>query len=387
MKTLLKSNTLLLAGLLMLSLTACNKQKFHIEGAIENAQDSVLYLENMSLNGAVKIDSVVLKADGQFSFAQPAVTAPEFYRLRLANEIVNVSIDSAETVTVKAKLPGMSGNYTVEGSDNCAKIRELALKQISLQKAINAIAASPVLGVKAVKDSVQKVLQVYKEDVRKNYIFQAPNKAYAYYALFQSFQLGYYQGLIFNPRSSEDDVKAFAAVATSWDNFYPKSERGENLHNIAIEGMKNVRILRNQQAQDLDVGGMENLDIIDLNLRDNKGNLRRLTDLKGKVVLLDFHLFANENSMQRIMNLRDLWNKYHDQGFEIYQVGEDTDTHFWKTQTAALPWISVQDNNTQAALSYNVADLPTYFIIDKSNVVRKRDIQVKDLESEIRSLL
>ena len=50
--------------------------------------------------------------------------------------------------------------------------------------------------------------------------------------------------LIFNPRSSEQDVKVFAAVATSWDTFYPNEERGENLHNIAIEGMKDIRIIR-----------------------------------------------------------------------------------------------------------------------------------------------
>lgn len=368
-------------------LSACQKQQFHIEGIVENAQDSTLYLENMSLNGPVVIDSVRLKADGQFSFAQKGVNAPEFYRLRIGREMVNLSVDSTETVTVKGTYPGLSSNYTVEGSDNCQKIRELALKQMQLQNTINEIAALPTLGVKAVEDSVQRVLQAYKEDIKKNYIFKAPNKAYAYYALFQSFQLGMFQGLIFNPRSSEDDVKAFAAVATSWDNFYPGAERGENLHNIAIEGMKNVRILRSQQQQSVEVEGVENLNIIDLNLVDNKGHEQRLTDLRGKVVLLDFHMFANENSLERIMALRELWNKYHDRGFEIYQVSEDNNGHFWKTQTAALPWICVQDSETRAALSYNVTELPTFFIIDRNSTLRKRDLQVNNLDAEIAALL
>lgn len=377
----------LVAAWMLMCLSACQKQQFHIEGIVENAQDSTLYLENMSLNGPVVIDSVRLKADGQFSFAQKGVNAPEFYRLRIGREMVNLSVDSTETVTVKGTYPGLSSNYTVEGSDNCQKIRELALKQMQLQNTINEIAALPTLGVKAVEDSVQRVLQTYKDDIKKNYIFKAPNKAYAYYALFQSFQLGMFQGLIFNPRSSEDDVKAFAAVATSWDNFYPGAERGENLHNIAIEGMKNVRILRSQQQQSVEVEGVENLNIIDLNLVDNKGHERRLTDLRGKVVLLDFHMFANENSLERIMALRELWNKYHDRGFEIYQVSEDNNGHFWKTQTAALPWICVQDSETRAALSYNVTELPTFFIIDRNSTLRKRDLQVNNLDAEIAALL
>lgn len=377
----------LVAAWMLMCLSACQKQQFHIEGIVENAQDSTLYLENMSLNGPVVIDSVRLKADGQFSFAQKGVNAPEFYRLRIGREMVNLSVDSTETVTVKGTYPGLSSNYTVEGSDNCQKIRELALKQMQLQNTINEIAALPTLGVKAVEDSVQRVLQAYKEDIKKNYIFKAPNKAYAYYALFQSFQLGMFQGLIFNPRSSEDDVKAFAAVATSWDNFYPGAERGENLHNIAIEGMKNVRILRSQQQQSVEVEGVENLNIIDLNLVDNKGHEQRLTDLRGKVVLLDFHMFANENSLERIMALRELWNKYHDRGFEIYQVSEDNNGHFWKTQTAALPWICVQDSETRAALSYNVTELPTFFIIDRNSTLRKRDLQVNNLDAEIAALL
>ena len=53
----------------------------------------------------------------------------------------------------------------------------------------------------------------------------------------------------FNPRNNKDDVKVFAAVATSWDTYYPGAERGKNLHNIAIEGMKDIRIIDRQRAQ------------------------------------------------------------------------------------------------------------------------------------------
>ena len=215
-------------------------------------------------------------------------------------------------------------------------------------------------------------------------------RASSYFALFQTLALGNASTLIFNPRNSEEDIKVFAAVATSWDTYFPKAERGQNLHNIAIEGMKNVRIIRaNNTPAEIDASKVSLTGIITITLPDNKGHNQSLAQLKGKVVMLDFHLFASEQSMQRIMMLRELYNKYHAQGFEIYQVSVDPDEHFWKTQTAALPWVSVRvDEDHQSVLAtYNVQSIPTFFIISKDNVLHKRDVQIKDLEAEIRSLL
>ena len=373
----------------MTGVTSCTEKKFHVEGSITDAKDSTLYLENMSLNGPVAIDSVKLGDDGAFSFGERTAEAPEFYRLRIAGQIVNLAIDSTETVMVKASYPTMTTQYEVEGSDDCSKIKELALKQIDLQNRIAQIVRAPQLGVEAVDDSVAKVVAAYKDDVKVHYIFKAPMRSYAYFALFQTITLGDAQTLIFNPRSSEDDVKVFAAVATSWDTYYPEAERGKNLHNIAIEGMKNVRILRSKMAQRIDPSKVSSTGIIDIALADNHGVTRRLSQLKGKVVMLDFHLFASQESPKRIMMLRDLYNKYHAQGFEIYQVSIDPDEHFWKTQTAALPWVSVRagEDNQNVVADYNVQQIPTFFLISRDNAVYKRDAQVKDLDAEIRSLL
>lgn len=68
----------------------------------------------------------------------------------------------------------------------------------------------------------------------------------------------------------------------------------------------------------------------------------------------------------------------------------DPDEHFWKESVAALPWICVHDDNgtqSQYAASYNVQTVPTFFLIDRNNTLQKRDIQIKDLNAEIKSLL
>ena len=375
------------AMMVALTVASCSNNKFKVEGQIENAKDSVLYFENVSLEGLNVLDSVKLGESGSFSFSEEAPTAPEFYRLRIADQIINVSIDSTETVSIKAQYPQMATQYEVSGSENCQKIKELALKQIDLHQRAMAIQENSSLDVDAANDSIMKLIDAYKDDVKNNYIFKEPMKAYSYFALFQT--LGNW--LLFNPRSNKEDIKVFAAVATSWDTYYPHAERGQNLHNIAIEGMKNVRIVEAQNSDiQVEASKVTEAGVLDIELLDNHGQMRRLTDLKGKVVLLDFHVFALKDSPARILLLRELYNKYQAQGLEIYQVSLDADEHFWKQQTAALPWISVRDEDgadSQRLRMYNIQTVPDYFIIDRGNNLVKRAAQMKDLEAEIRKLL
>ena len=384
MKHIWKAAALFAAAIMI---TSCNENKFKVEGQIANAKDSLLYFENVGLEGINVVDSVKLGDNGEFSFKDDAPKAPEFYRLRISNQIINISIDSTETVVVKGEYPGMASNYTVSGSDNCEKIKELALKQMDLQKRAIAIQQNTALGINGINDSINKILAAYKDDVKRNYIYKEPFKAYSYFALFQA--LGNW--LIFNPRTDKDDIKAFAAVATSWDTYYPHAERGQNLHNIAIEGMKNQRIVdaKNQEIQ-IEASKVNESGVLDIALRDNKGQEPHLTDLKGNVVLLDFHIFALEDSPARIIMLRELYNKYHAQGLEVYQISLDSDEHFWKQQTAALPWISVRDENginSQLLMLYNVPAVPDFFLIDRGNNIVKRAAQIKDIEAEVKKLL
>ena len=389
----MKISRLFSVGAIMMAalfLASCTEKKFHLSGNIDNATDSLLYFENMSLNGPVTVDSVKLGKDGSFSFDEKAPENPEFYRLRIANQIINIAVDSTENITIKASYPTMSSQYDVKGSSECDKIKELALMQMNLQAQINALINNPNIPYQAEGDSIQRLLNAYKNTVKLQYIYKEPMRAYAYYALFQTIYVGNQTALIFDPRSRKEDVQVFAAVATSWDTYYPGSERGKNLHNIAIEGLKNVRIIQAERNQTIDANKVNTSGIIEVALPDNKGNIRKLTSLKGKVVLLDFHAFASKGSTARIMMLRELYNKYHAQGLEIYQVSLDPDKHFWKESVSALPWICVHDENcanSAFAAQYNVQTIPTFFLIDRQNVLQKRDAQISNLDATIKSML
>ena len=369
-----------------MTLISCGEKKFHVEGNITHAKDSVLYFENISLSGPEVLDSVKLSDDGSFSFSGAQTEAPEFYRLRISDQIISLCIDSTETVAIKAQYPQMAMQYEVSGSESCEKIKELALLQMALQQHVISISQNDRQDVDQMNDSILSLISAYKNDVKTRYIFPNPGKPYAYFALFQT--LG--NTLLFNPRTDRDDIKVFAAVATSWDTFWPNAERGANLHNIAIEGMKNIRMADAAASKTIDASKIQEAGMIDISMRDNKGQTRKLSDLKGKVVLLDFHVFAMDESPARILLMRELYNKYHSQGLEIYQVSLDGDEHFWKQQTEALPWICVRADegmNTSTLTIYNVHTIPDFFLIDRGSNIVGRSQAIKDVEQAIKNLL
>lgn len=377
------------ASLALLALCACNsKPKFNIEGEVSDADGKMIYFESSGLGSIVPLDSAKLKGDGTFEFSAERPESPEFYRLRIGDKIINLSIDSTETVNVKAQLATFSTNYTVQGSANCSKIKELTLKQIVLQNSVDSLAKGVQSGTitnDIYEAKVTELVNRYKDDVKFNYIFAHPDATYSYFALFQ--KLNDY--LIFDPLNSKDDIKCFGAVATSLQVKYPNSERSKNLYNIVIKGMRNTHAPQ-QKVLKIPENKVQEAGVIDISLRDLHGNIQHLTSLKGKVVLLDFTVYQSAVGAPHNLKLRDLYNKYASRGFQIYQVSLDADEHFWKTSADNLPWICVRDengvNSTITSL-YNVKKIPYFYLINRNNELKAKSDNIKDIETAIKAML
>lgn len=381
----MKRNAYIAAALLFAGVTACNNEPaFKVQGEVTDAADKMLYMEQTGLDGIVALDSVELGSNGTFSFSAARPEAPDFYRLRIEDKVINFSVDSTETVEVKADYKNFATDYNIQGSESNQKIKELVLLQTDLQERVNKLAQSGI-PVGIVQDSLSRMVNAYKNNVKRNYIFVGPNKPYAYFALFQVLN-GY---MIFDPLNNKEDVKCFAAVATSMNNLYPHADRSRNLYNMVIKGMKNTRA---PQVKPLDIPAdkIQETSIIDIPLMDINGTTRHLTDLKGKVVLIDFTAYGSAESGARNLLLREIYDKYAPQGLEIYQISLDTDEHFWKTAADNLPWICVRDPqgpySTYVNL-YGVTKLPTAFLVSRNNELSMRIGEKTNLEEAIKKLL
>ena len=378
-----------LMALVALVMSACDSEpKFEVKGHVMDAGGKMLYLEAVALNEIFPVDSVELEGNGKFSMKGNRPIMPEFFRLRVDNKVINFSIDSTEVVTFETAYVNFATNYTVEGSENSAKIKELTQKQTELQNKVNRLMADMQtfrIAAGDYQDQLSALLKEYKNDVKVNYIFAAPNSPVAYFALFQ--KLNNY--MIFDPLNSKDDVKCFAAVATSMYNAYPHTDRARNIYDIAIKGMKNTRTPK-QQVVEFPEEKISEAGVIDVALRDIKGNMRKLSELKGKVVILDFTIYQTAVSSSHNYLLRDLYDKYKSRGLEIYQVSLDADEHYWKTIADNLPWVCVRDAAgvySEVAATYNVQDVPTLFLVKRNGDLSARDEGIEDLEKAVKALL
>lgn len=372
--------------LMLLLFTACDDSKnFTVKGVVSGADGQTMYLENVGVSTVETLDSVKLSAAGKFKFKKPRPTYPDFYRFRLNNQLINFAIDSTETVSFSADAGTFATSYTVEGSENCKAIKKITLAQLDANQAIKKLRKEHE--GKMISDSIYaaKVLdaaEAYKE-VARQYIYSAPMSTAAYYALFQQID-----GLLFFDLYDKDDSKAYGAVATSFDFCYPESSRSKHLHNLALQSMK---VIRAQSPRNYDNIKTEEVGFLDIELPNYLGEQVKLSTVaEGKAVLVSFTAYQADWSPALNIELAELYEKYRNNGLEIYQVSLDSDMHFWKNASSNLPWVCVRDPQSvysQIAGMYNVKQLPALFLIDKKGNMIKRIEDLEKLEADIKSVL
>jgi len=371
-------------------LTACNNNKtYNVSGSIDNASDSMVYIEASTLEGIKIIDSMRIGKDGTYQFSvQSPTDCPEFFNLLISGDRIPFSIDSTETITINASLPDIIDNYTIKGNESSQKIREIYKMQLKLQNQIIALEKNKDMFPGDIVDSINTLISDHKQLIKEKYIYPNASSASAYYAVCQSITDLNGSYFLFNPISDNNDVKAYAAVATAWDCYYPEAPRTVQLCNAAIRGLSNTSPKRPEILKDVDSSKIEETSIIQIELPDVSNKMHSLTSLKGKVVLLDFTVFSVPESAERTRMLRTLYEQYSSRGFEIYQISLDDDIHFWKSSVEYLPWISVHETNGHATNSYAVSTVPTFFLINRDNeIVLRSDFMQGSLADNIEKLL
>ena len=373
-------------GLCMFLFSACNNSsEFTVKGVVTGADGQLMYLENVGISNVVTLDSIKLAPGGKFKFTEKRPEYPDFYRLRLNNQLINFAVDSTETISFVADAGTFATSYSVEGSENSKAIKAITLAQLDANQAISRLRKEyedKMISDTTYRMKVLAAADAYKEVARK-YIYSAPMSTAAYFALFQQID-----GLLFFDLYDRKDVKAYGAVATSYNHTYPESPRSKHLYNLTLQSMK---VLRAQRPVDYSNVETKEISFLDIELPDVRGEVVKLSTVApGKVVLINFTAYQTEWSPALNMALGELYTKYHDQELEIYQVSLDSDFHFWRNGASNLPWVTVHDPQSvysQVAGLYNVKQLPALFILDRKGNLVKRVEDVKKLEADVKAVL
>lgn len=331
---------------------------FSVDGQIKNAEGETLYLEHTALLKTTAVDSCVLGESGEFSLTAPAPQYPDFYRLRIGGSSLILAVDSTETIQITTTRNDLANTLAIEGSDNTLSIAKLRA---------SARTAS-------------------REDLReqaKQVIASNPRSLSAYYAVFMK-QGGEYIWDIFTPA----DRRMYQAVATSFNIWMPEYERTKALYTQIKDVLQAERNATQQAAMRQLIDNTENA-FLDIALTDDNGITQSLSDLRGKVIVLDFSAIEMEQSQGYIFELRDLYNQYHNRGLAIYSVSLDRNKLLWEDGVVNLPWTNVYagEQAIEVLTRYNVQSLPTLFLLDRKGNVQGRYTDFKKLDADIRKYL
>ena len=333
------------------TLTACNGNQFHIDGTIEGASDTTMLVLEESSNGEwFIIDSVKVGTDGKFSVSAPAPEVPNIYQLRCGNQAICFPIDSLDHLTITAKLPNLSSDYTIAGSEHAEQVMKIDKEAIQFAGGKGTAAE----------------MQAWKDQLARQ-IAADPSGIVAYYTINK-----YIDGKpLFDPLN-DNDLRFIGAVANAFNSFRPNDPRTNYLVKLLLDGQRRRRAM--SAPTDTVYANMASL--IDIKLQDYNGKEYSLSKVASehRVVLLDFTAYTTDISPQLNKLLNDIYQQYHSRGLEIYQISLDQDNVAWHQAAKNLPWITVFDPysiNSQNVGSYNVNGIPTTFIIRNGDIVER----------------
>ena len=342
---------ILLILIVLAALTACDGNKFHIDGTIQGASDTTTLVLEQSSNGQwFIIDSVKVDKNGKFSVSAPAPQVPGIYQLRVGDQAICFPIDSLDHLTVTAKLPKMGIDYTITGSDHAEQVMKIDKEAMQFAGGKGTAAE----------------LQAWKNKLSQQ-IAADPSGIVAYYAINK-----YIDGKPLYDPLNDNDLRIIGAVANSFNSFRPDDPRTNYLVQLLLDGQRRRRAL--SAPTDTVLATVATL--IDIKLQDKNGKQQSLASVaaNNRMVLLDFTAYMTEISPQLNKLLNDIYQQYHSRGLEIYQVSLDQDNVTWRQAAQNLPWITVFDPmsiNSQNVGNYNVNGIPTTFIIKNSEIVER----------------
>ena len=125
---------------------------------------------------------------------------------------------------------------------------------------------------------------------------------------------------------------------------------------------------------------------------DTAGLVRKLSDLKGKVVLIDFWASWCGPCRKENPNVVAAYKKYRDKGFEIFSVSLDQDRSRWISaiQQDGLIWSNhVSDLKywqNEAAGKYGVSSIPRTVLVDRNGIITNHNLRGEALEHKLKEI-
>lgn len=346
----------------------------HLSGVIDEAVNGTINILNQNINqGRVPITTIKTDENGAFS-ADFEVPFSDFYVFRLENgQVLNLVLKPKSSIIINGRVDDLLNDSEIKGSEESKEMKGFYQKFVPHKKFEDSL--RQVLKMNPTKQAeVNKAFQVKAipfNKYRNDYIKRNENSPALLSAL--------------SNVDAEKEFALFKQIVAKLGTSFPDSPTTKMLigHVKKLENQKkiNQKIAPGKPAPEIVVAGVD-------------GKELKLSDLKGKVVLIDMWASWCGPCRRENPNVVKAYNKYNKDGFEVFSVSFDKPgmKARWLAaiQQDGLIWpyhgSELNGFNNQAARDYSVRGIPFTCLVDAEGNIIKTNLRGPALELELKKI-
>jgi len=299
---------------------------------------------------------------------------------------IQLLIEPGERAVVRADCDDFQNSLEITGSEGSVLINEVVFALAKTKDKLDSVSSIyESTADLALQDSLINEYGKIMNDHRKytiNFILKHSSSLASFRALYQQYNDDFF---VLNKLK---DLQFYKIVTDSLVKRYPRVKQV-----IALKQNTQKLLAQYYSQKLLSFADAKDIGLPEIALPDSKGDTINLKSLKAKYILLSFWATWNSPSADYNLGLKDIYQKYHNKGFEIYQVSLDKSIETWNRSIIfdELKWINVIDTTfpySQTAGVYNVQILPSNYLIDKDfSTIIAKNLLPAQLDAKLAELL
>ena len=343
-----------------------------VSGNIFNPPSDEIFISHYVGQKLIDDLTTTIKKDGNFEFTGK-VAAPDYYVLRVGNTNINIVLRDKSEIKIYGDGKNLDNFVNIVNSDESSSMYKF-LKEVEEWKQLtdsvnNIIKTNPEK--KAEIANRMQVEQQLFQGKQRSFITQNQNSASLIAAI--------------NTIDIQNDFTGFESIVTQLTASFGESPTIQSLQQN-YEAMKQQRMATDKMAPGNMAPDFEELMI------DGKTTMK-LSDLRGKVVLLDFWASWCGPCRRDNPHVVELYEKYKDRGFTVMSVSLDKNKDSWiaAIEKDNLSWPNhvsdLQQWASRVGKIYGVSSIPFTVLIDKEGKIVQTKLRGEALTAELERLL